>query len=273
MKISLLTIVRGRQAAIMNMIEGLKMGWQLPDEMVIVHMNEDIFGINESAFPILEYSLHVDHQLPLAEARNYAASLAHCDHLIFLDADCIPDQQFVQQYDLAFQQNAELISGRVQYLNQAAMLMPDLLFRMQESSYPDPVRANIDQYPYALFWSLNFGCSKSIFNKIGRFDETFKGYGGEDTDFGFSARQQNVAFYTINAMAYHQYHPSYDPPLNHLEAIVNNANQFYKKWGIWPMEGWIKKFKNMGFIDVSDQEIAITRLPTSNDLEQVLKAT
>jgi len=122
-----------------------------------------------------------------------------------------------------------------------------------------------------LFWSLNFGCSKATYSKIGGFDEDFSGYGAEDTDFAFSANKNGVDFKTIDALAYHQYHPSYDPPVNHIESIVENATRFKAKWGLWPMEGWLRKFCEMGYTSFISGQINLLKLPTTDEISAVLK--
>ena len=271
MKISLLTLVYKRRPAILNMLRGLSEGSRLPDEVVIIHMNEPIYGLAEYPFPVKEYTLSSVDTLPLAHARNFAAQKASFDNMVFLDADCIPAADFLEEYESAFHTTDSLFSGRVAYLPKAVMQKPDLLQVMAQYGIPDPVRGGVDQYPYQLFWSLNFGCSKTTYTKIGGFDEDFSGYGAEDTDFGFAANKQQVDLITINAMAYHQYHPSYDPPLNHLEAIVKNAVKFNAKWQTWPMEGWLNKFCAMGYTRFEDGQLQILRLPGADEIAAVLK--
>ncbi|WP_344851237.1 glycosyltransferase family 2 protein [Pedobacter jeongneungensis] len=271
MNISLLTLVKNRKPAIINMLAGLCKGNRFPSEVVIIHMNEQIYGLSGYPFPVREYVLSSVEALPLAHARNCAAQKALSDQLVFLDADCIPAEDFLEVYQEALYQKNCLYSGRVSYLPHWVMDKPDLLQLMALSGTADPVRASVDQYPYHLFWSLNFGCSKSVYAQIGGFDETFCGYGAEDTDFSFSARQKGVDLVTIDAMAYHQYHQSYDPPINHLEAIVKNAAIFNEKWGVWPMEGWLEKFCAMGYTAWQGGQLQILRLPGKDEISAVLK--
>jgi GT2 family glycosyltransferase len=273
MDISLVTIVKNRRAALLNIIIGLECGTQQPAELVIVHMNEEAYQLPACTFPIKQHVVSSVHHLPLAAARNAAVSFACYDNVVFLDVDCIPASDFLSVYDKAFANSDAIISGRVRYLTAQAMEKGDLFKRLKEYSTADPVRENVDQYPYELFWSLNFGCNKSVFWQIGGFDESFTGYGAEDTDFAFAAKSKDVAMNTINAMAFHQYHPSYDPPMNHLVDIVNNANAFRKKWGIWPMEGWLSKFERAGLIKWSEEDIEFKRMPSVLEMEKALKLT
>ena len=42
------------------------------------------------------------------------------------------------------------------------------------------------------------------------------------------------------ARAYHQHHPSSSPPVQHLADILRNGALFRRRWGRWPMEGWLR---------------------------------
>jgi hypothetical protein len=118
-----------------------------------------------------------------------------------------------------------------------------------------------------LFWSLAFAIRRSRFDALGGFDETFVGYGGEDTDFGFrSERAQIPLIFVGGAIACHQYHDSYDPPVQHLDDIVRNATIFHARWGWWPMQGWLDAFVAMGLVDYCDDGIRILRRPNAADL-------
>ena len=34
--------------------------------------------------------------------------------------------------------------------------------------------------------------------------------------------------------------------MRHLEAILRNANLFYRRWGWFPMEGWLRRSPSWG---------------------------
>ena len=104
-----------------------------------------------------------------------------------------------------------------------------------------------------------------------QFDTQYIGYGAEDTDFAFTARQLDIAFYLTADVVYHQQHSVYRPPLNHLDSIIINANRLYAKWQHWPMEGWLKQFSDMGLISWTTEQtvsIVILREPSVHQMEQ-----
>jgi len=272
MEISIVTLVHGRQSALKNMMEGIKRATIPPAELLIVHMNEPAYPLIDMPIPVVQLELFNEHLLPLAAARNYAINHARHEHVIFLDVDCIPSPTLVADYQQAFEKDDILWAGRIRYLSETAMMQPNVLENLQELSDPDPVRDADMEYTYELFWSLNFGCSKAVFKRIGGFDESFKGYGAEDTDFSFNARKNLVPISTVNTFAYHQYHPSYNPPLNHLQDILINANIFKSKWNKWPMEGWLKKFQNMGYVDWSADRLTLIKQPSAFEVDSCIKA-
>ncbi|WP_244215166.1 glycosyltransferase family 2 protein [Pedobacter miscanthi] len=269
----MVTIVKNRRSALLNLIRGLEYCKTTPSELIIVHMNEAPYRLPSASFPIHVKVVASEHHLPLAAARNLAIESANANQVVFLDADCIPSIDLFCVYRKAFSQADLLLSGRVRYLSGLVMSKTDLFEHMMAYSMPDPVREEIGQYPYELFWSLNFACSKAVFSRIGGFDERFIGYGGEDTDFAFSAKSAGVELKTIDAIAFHQHHPSYDPPLNHLKDIICNAKAFQEKWGIWPMEGWLAKFQHAGLISWRDGRLELLRVPSAQEIRQALKQT
>jgi GT2 family glycosyltransferase len=98
-----------------------------------------------------------------------------------------------------------------------------------------------------LFWSLSFAVTCADWGRIGGFDEGYLGYGGEDTDFGQRLGAAGGRMLWIGgAQAYHQHHATSSPPVDHLKEIVDNANLFARRWGWWPMEGWLADFEKAG---------------------------
>ena len=87
-------------------------------------------------------------------------------------------------------------------------------------------------------------------DRIGGFDESFSGYGAEDTDLAFRADAAGVPILFLGGpRAYHQHHGSYDPPLQHFRDIVANAARFHARHGFWPMDGWLADFARLGLIE------------------------
>ncbi len=202
--------------------------------------------------------------LPLAGARNLGVRAASNDRVVLLDVDCIPAPDLIGAYDAAISRGG-LCNGPVRYLRAgwdeptAATEVGDLWAR----SDPHPVRpfdhaGEIVDDRHELCWSLSIGLDRATFQRVGGFDDAYRGYGAEDTDFGMRCRAAGVAMRWMSVgTAFHQWHASPSPPVHHLEAIVANARRFHERWGRWPMEGWLADFVDRGLVTWSAEALAL----------------
>jgi GT2 family glycosyltransferase len=182
---------------------------------------------------------------------------AGAERLVVLDVDCIPSRRLLERYCAVMEQDDAgrpvVWSGEVAYLPQApaghdyrdldldALAAPH---RARPVLAPAETREADD---LRLFWSLSFATTAQTWAATGGFDEAYVGYGAEDTDFGQRlARGGGAMVWVGGARAYHQHHPTSDPPTQHLDDIVTNANRFGERWGWWPMEGWLEAFEELG---------------------------
>jgi len=196
--------------------------------------------------------------LPLARARNIGAQAAldrGADLLVFLDVDCIPGPALIDRYVDAHRRTdgPALLCGPVTYLPPSPGGYP--LERLGEMTDPHPARPAPEpgvlraEPNHDLFWSLSFAVSATTWRQLGGFCEAYVGYGGEDTDFAADAAAQRIPLLWVGgAHAYHQHHPVSDPPVEHLGHIVANARTFHRRWGRWPMVGWLDAFERQGLI-------------------------
>ena len=198
--------------------------------------------------------------LRLAAGRNLgarAALTAGHELLVFLDADCVPGPDLLEVYAGASTRHPDaLLCGPVTYLPEGIVV--DAEVDLDELTAPHPARpvpaagatVAAAATDYALFWSLSFAASSDTWEAVGGFDEAYEGYGGEDTDFAFRARERGVPLvWTGGAHAYHQYHPTSSPPWQHLDDILRNGALFAERWGVWPMEGWLERFAAAGAVE------------------------
>ena len=277
MSISVLTIVRGRQRHLENQRTGLLKSSIAPAEWIVVGMDQEVELKKSDAFSIRTSRVDGDgQQLPLAEARNHAASLCNSDRMIFLDVDCIPSKDMIANFDAAVSAESKLWMGSPQYLpagsTEGNWQFGDLSVLASQHPLQPELRLSERQSStrYEMFWSLCFAITKKNFDAIGGFDDSFDGYGGEDTDFAFAARKAGIPFGFVGATAFHQHHAVCKPPLNHFQAIVRNAKRFREKWGVWPMESWLSSFAALDLVsfDAELDQLEVVREPTAEEIEE-----
>ena len=269
--ISLCTIYAKRKTHLQNLVKGLIDSSIHPDRLIVVCMNDRLPELPATSFPIDTATIETSNNyLPLAAARNKAASMATESKLIFLDVDCLCDRHLIKIFNYHLEREDALYSGSVRYLH--SNWQQNQTLDLSKQSTPNKLQGTAVEgkekavHPYELFWSLCFGIRKKTFDKIGRFDTDYLGYGAEDTDFSFRARSQNIPLYKISALAYHQFHTNYDPPLNHLEEIVSNSRVFYDKWKMFPMKKWLDRFADLGYITLKGNYLEIVKLPTEAEI-------
>ena len=270
--ISVCTIVAGRAAHLANQARGLAASGTPPGEWVVVGMNE-YPDPPEAGVPAVTGRADAAGRLPLAEARSRSAELASGDVLVFLDVDCIPAPDMLGAFAATLAAADGLWMGDVRYLPKGAAAGEWTAADLEAAAVPHPLLPRLEGRPlpsdrYELFWSLCFACTKATWDRIGGFDPSFGGYGGEDTDFAFSAREAGVPFGHCPARAYHQHHAVCQPPLNHLASIVENARRFRGKWGAWPMEKWLRQFAEAGHVtfDPAADRLEVLREPTEAEV-------
>lgn len=272
--VSVLTIAKGREAHLANVLRGLAMQSELPAELVIGVMQDTPYaGLPEIPVPVRQVPVtRADGHLPLAAARNAAAGAATGEVLAFVDVDCIPDPRFVADVAAMAEPGAGLVMGEVMYLpHGAAGDDPDfarferLAVRHSDRQAP-PAAARAPCNDYRCFWSLNFALHRDDWARSGGFDERFHGYGGEDTDFGRSLAERGIPISWIRgARVYHQHHAHCMPPIHHLRSVLRNADLFAEKWGHRTMGHWLYGFQLLGLVAEEEGRLTILREPDEAD--------
>jgi GT2 family glycosyltransferase len=259
---AVITLVARRHAHLALQRRGLLAGSLRPDAHIVVAMNDpsarDVLDDGTPRPDVVELQYQPG-ALPLARARNAGAQhalRAGADLLIFLDVDCVPGDKLVQRYCqlAAAEESPTLLCGPVAYLppppaaGYQLASMPGL--GRPHPARPVPPEDGVQRGgDHTLFWSLSFAVRAQLWCELGGFCEEYRGYGGEDTDFGQLAGRRRVGLTWVGgAWAYHQHHPSPQPPVQHLHDIIRNAGIFYRRWGWWPMSGWLQEFERRGLI-------------------------
>lgn len=251
------TAVHQRHEHLRRQQDALARSTVQPDLRVVVAMDDDAVDALVPGVTVL----HLDRAgraLPLAAARNAgaeAAVAAGAELLVFLDVDCLPGPGLVGAYRRAATGawGDQLLSGAVAYLPPPPPEGYDLRQLPPHRFHPArPVAAagtELAAEDHRLFWSLSFALTVHTWRRVGGFDEAFEGYGAEDTDLAMRARAAGVGLVWVGgAEAFHQWHETSTPPVQHLDDILRNGALFADRWGWWPMEGWLQAFAERGLV-------------------------
>ncbi|MDY8108153.1 galactosyltransferase-related protein [Fulvimarina sp. 2208YS6-2-32] len=275
MTVSVLTLTRNRRAHLLNLMESLRLQTERPDELVIACMQEAVEpDLPDIGIPVRQF-LVPGERLPLARARNRAAARANGETLVFLDVDCIASPPLVARFEAAARGGAGLFLGEVRYLPGGAVGRP-LDFEalhacgiVHPSKPPMPQTGLREEPDTGEFWGLSFAISAASWTQLGGMDESFVGYGGEETDLAARLKPAGLPlFWTAGAVAYHQHHAVHVPPLPHFHAIIANARRFHAKHGRWCMDYWLGQFAGMGLIawTPAAPDIVVERDPTGAEI-------
>ncbi|MET1133178.1 MAG: galactosyltransferase-related protein [Aeromicrobium sp.] len=260
--VAVITVVHGRHSHLRAQDATLALSTRTPDERVLVAMDDPAVLRWSPDAPPEPLTVAIDrdpHGLPLAAARNAGAAAAvsaGAEVLVFLDVDCLVSPGLVEDYVEAVTTEPEsLWCGPVTYLPPApAGGYPSGGLEAWDSPHPArPAPAPGERLRGGdpdLFWSLSFAVSRDAWERIGGFHEEYAGYGGEDTDFAHCAAAAGIGLgWTGGARAFHQHHRVQRPPVDHLDDILRNGSLFRRRWGRWPMTGWLEQFEQRGLVE------------------------
>lgn len=279
MNVSVLTLVRQRREHLVNLMRSLEAQRQPPDELVIAWMQpEPEADLPEMPFPVRHVRVEGD-ALPLARARNAAVAAARFEALVFLDVDCIASPSLIERYCKALADRSALYIGEVHYLPAGAVryrsdgaLDQDRLATLGErhparpALEPSEIRFDPD---HGNLWGLSFALMLQDHQRAGGMDESYTGYGGEETDYAARLAAVDVPLYWVGgALAWHQHHQLHAPPWPHFDAIIANARRFHRRWERWCMDYWLGQFREAGTIAWApdSQRIDVLRQPTEQEI-------
>ena len=224
---------------------------------------------------VVEMPPSEDDRIEYSVARNAGASRSRGEHLAFCDADTILAPTFVSSMHTALDAHDALCTGDLGYLPPGHANLRDASFEsLATTARPHPARPvaptngiRVGAFHH-LVWGLNMVMRKATFERVGRFDESYLGYAGEDTDLAQAMAIHGVpAAIVANARVLHQHHDSFEPPIHQFRATVANAERYFAKWGEWPMGGWLEQFAELGLIERDGTTWRVLRDPTPDEID------
>jgi len=155
-------------------------GRRLIDEILVV--GQDRYGLVQPP------ARHIETPRPVsaARARNLGAAAAQGDFLVFIDSDCIAAPELIDHFVPWLQAGSAVVCGGVTIETGEYWSMCDdlLVFADYLDTSPAGERAWVP--------SLSLCMQRSLFRRIGGFDERFPGAAGEDTDLSLRLRAAGI---------------------------------------------------------------------------------
>lgn len=129
---------------------------------------------------------------------------------------------------------AELCVEKIQLFRQFPRAIEDLGFPVKHEW-----RTKENQIGMRNMWSGNTALMKSDFNKVGRMDEAYRGYGWADTDMTNTMERAGIASVFRPEIEIHLWHaPATYATINDSHMFVNNGFYFCRKWNVEPPD-WL----------------------------------
>ena len=165
-----------------------------------------------------------DRGFGLARARNTGASAANSEILVFLDCDMMPEAEWLAEHarwhhaacdalTLGFRAHVEVDGIDAAAVRDRSGSLAELLAD-RPTERPEWIEFHMtrtrdltsdDDDSFRMVTGGNLGVSRSFFELVGGYDETFTQWGGEDTEFGYRAYVGGGLLVPVrDAMCWHQ---------------------------------------------------------------------
>ena len=201
MKLSVIVTTYNWPKALHAVLQSLVSQSRLPDEVIIADdgsgpETRELIESFEAPFPIV-HAWHADDGFQAGAARNNALAKVSGDWIVMLDGDCVCPPRFLERH-LRLASPGYLVAGNRRLLTQS---QTELYLESGQSAkeFIDQAGAGKNRYvPLGLLrdlrpkqWSLvrtcNLGISTNDALHLQGFDEAYRGWGKEDSDFAVRA--------------------------------------------------------------------------------------
>lgn len=183
----------------------------------------------------------------LASARNLGADHAKGDILYFLDDDVIPGANtFKQHFESHEHESGPLVViGSLPFSKDIPL--SSFIWYLKKSShfdlYRDPHKYPGGRPPLPPM-NGNSSIARDLFFEIGKYDESFCGYGGEDLELGYRLAKTGARFvYNPHAVGYHNHGKTFSQFCIDMETAGESLIRVYGKYPE------IKTAKNIDIIE------------------------
>ncbi len=157
--------------------------------------------IRKLRFPIFLKYIRAESNRGVVYNRNRALQKAAGRWVIFMDGDMVPAPGFIDSYAAAWREFPDAVCVGSYGLPPQWTVQP---WQKYLATRGRLAMSHGTRVPGKYFTSGNFSIPKDIFGALAGFDADFKGWGGDDTDFGFRLDDRQIPI--IHIPAAHCYH-------------------------------------------------------------------
>ena len=169
-----------------------------PEVIVVDDGSTDDTARIAGTFPV--HYIAGEHRGPAA-ARNLGARSAKGDIIVFTDADCVPESDWLERLAVKFEEGVVAVGGTYAIANPdsrlARMIQGEIA--MRHSGFGDEVD---------FLGSYNLAVRREAFESVGGFDETYTMASGEDNDLSYRLGETGGKLRFAKDARVAHYHPT-----------------------------------------------------------------
>jgi glycosyltransferase involved in cell wall biosynthesis len=170
-----------------------------------------------------------------AMARNAGIEAARAPIVMFTDADIIASPDLLSRHLAHHDEPGQraVVGMEVQVVS-----YEDYLAKRSDRGKRDPLHGEKPkQLSWLYFLTGNASAPKVQLDRVGRFDETFTGYGHEDLELGYRLQHGGVPIvYEPRAVDYHWHPVPWDEQQQKYELAGRSTVRFYRKHPAWDVQ-------------------------------------
>jgi GT2 family glycosyltransferase len=244
--ISVVVTTYNRCDALAQVLRGLSKQTDQSFETIVAddgstHLHRDaVFAATLALGMAVTHVWHTDVGFTAARVRNLGVRAAKGSYIVFLDGDCVPEIDFIQQHRRLMEQGCfvngsrvllsagltqQVVAGRADVVGRPTRFWLAQKFKGDASKLTGLLRFGewVPRKCNAFSWhgirSCNMGVWRSDFERVNGFDESFVGWGHEDADFVL--RLHNASVVRKNGFCATEVYHLWHPPSSRAEEPLN----------------------------------------------------